>query len=226
MKILTFFSFIFLINFNLQSQTNWQFKAGPNYTRFNSEKDTSPKIGYMLGVAKRFNIYDDLSVYGELDFIAKGAILKDRNVRPVVGNLEPRNAYKWDISGYLGYIELPILLSYTFPFLNNYNFRLFLGPSFSIPVKDLSNFDKKNFIETVDPFNLPSTKYEYNFEEESVFGNNSIMIIYHLGFDISYSNYSVELRYILDSRNNYYFKNLSKVNDKLNTFQLLIGYSI
>ena len=225
-KVALIFLFSFLINSSVLSQSNWQFKAGPNYTYYSKEKNSLPKIGYLIGIAENFNIYKNLSIYGELNYTTRGAILKDRKIRPMPRDVQPQDTYTWDIHGYIGYLELPILLSSTIPFLKEYKIRLFIGPCFSSLVKDLSRCYKKSFIEYYDPLRPSKTIYEYAFLEESAFGHNNIPMIYIFGFEVLYSSYSIEFRYLLNSKDKYYFDTISSVHDKLNTFQLLIGLSL
>ena len=223
-KTILLLSLILLFQDNGFPQSKWQIKAGANSSYFVDAENSSSKIGYTLGIARKINISGDLDITVELDYTTKGAILYERTIRP----FRPRdvvNIYSWDIHGNIGYIELPVLLSYSFPVYEEYNIGLFFGPALSVPVKELSEFKKVIFIEEYDPNNPGSPNYDYHLWQESVFPNNTLSIIYNFGLNISYSNFFIEFRYVLNNRGTYYFGELSDVNYEINTYQLLFGLS-
>jgi hypothetical protein len=223
-KAIFFLSLLLLFQDDGFPQSKWQIKAGANSSYFVDAENSSSKIGYTFGIARKINIYGDLDITVELDYATKGAILHERTIRPYT-TINPMNAYSWDIHGNIGYIELPVLLSYSFPVYEEYSIGLFFGPAFSVPVKDLSEFRKVQFIEEYDPINPSTTDYDYHFAPESGFGNNTISIFYIFGLNISYTNVFIEFRYVLNNREAYYFGDLSDVNYEMNTFQLLLGFS-
>jgi len=223
-KTILLLSLILLFQDNGFPQSKWQIKAGANSSYFVDVENSSSKIGYTLGIARKINISGDLDITVELDYTTKGAILYERTIRP----FRPRdvvNIYSWDIHGNIGYIELPVLLSYSFPVYEEYNIGLFFGPALSVPVKELSEFKKVEFIEEYDPDNRGSTNYDYHLWDGSVFANNTLSIIYNFGLNISYTNVFIEFRYVLNNRGTYYFGELSDVNYEINTYQLLFGLS-
>ena len=223
-KTILLLSLILLFQDNGFPQSKWQIKAGANSSFFVDAENSSSKIGYTLGIARKINIYGDLDITVELDYTTKGASLNDRTIMPYT-TINPMNAYSWDIHGNIGYIELPVLLSYSFSVYEEYNIGLFFGPALSVPVKELSEFREVKFIEEYDPINPSTTDYDYYFEQESGFGNNPLSIFYIFGLSISYTNVFIEFRYVLNNRETYYFGDLSDVNYEMNTFQLLFGLS-
>ncbi len=215
--------FVFLSSFNVFPQSNWELKSGLNYTNFIDAINSSPKLGFTLGMSRKFKLYNKFSISAEADFALKGAILEKRKIEPYAGNLEKQDAYSWDIHGYIGFIEIPVLIDYSFPVNNRINFSIFIGPTYSIPLIDFSKFKKIDFIEEYDPNNPSGTDYDYGYWQESGFGNNTSSLLLNLGFDISYDTYIFECRYVLDKRDIYYFSNLSTVYESMNTFQFLFG---
>jgi len=223
-KISLCFLFLFVFSIKAFSQNKWEIKGGPNYTYFDDAKSSSPKVGLSLGVARIFKLNNYFSISGEVNFVTKGAILEQRAVIPYA--VEKQNSYSWDIHGFIGYLELPLFIEYSFPISNIYELTLFMGPSYSIPMLDFTKFNKKDFIEVYDPNNPSGMNYDYNFEQESGFGNNTSRFIFNLGFDVSFTNYFIELRYVLDNREFYNFNNLSEVSEKLNSFYILFGIKL
>ncbi len=224
-KLLLSFSFLFLLIFNAYPQNSWEIKGGINYAYFVNVKNYSPKIGYTLGIARKINLYNNFSVSGEVDFVSKGAILKNRKISPYT-EVDEQDAYSWDIHGSIGYLELPILIKYSFPIYKRYNLILFMGPSYSIPIIDFTKFKKREFLEVYDPKNPSGMVYDYDFNQESGFGNNTSSFIFNFGFDISYLNYFFELKYVLDNRVIYNFSNLSEIHAKLSTLQIIFGKTL
>ena len=223
MKKLQVYLFVFLLSFNVFSQSNWELKGGPNYTYFVDAINSSPKIGFTLGLSRKFNLYKKLSLSAEADFTLKGAILEKRKIEPYAGNLEKQNAYSWDIHGSIGFFEIPVFIDYSFPVNNRINFSILIGPTYSIPLIDFSKFKKIEFIEEYDPNNPSNTVYDYGYLQESGFGNNTSTFLLNFGFDISYDTYFFEFRYVLDKRDVYHFSNLSAVHKRMNSFQILFG---
>ncbi len=224
-KTIFVLSFLILFHQNSFSQNKWQIKAGPNYSYFVDMSNSSSNIGYILGIERKIDIYENLAVNIGLDYTTKGAVLNDRTIRPYKPS-ELVNVYSWDIHGNIDYLELPVLLSYAFPIYKEYKFGMFVGPSYAIPVRDLSEFKKVKFIEEYDPNNPGTTDYEYHFWQEPVFGNNTSSIIFNLGLYVSYSHYFVEFRYVRNNKKTYYFGKLSDVQYKIDTYQFLFGLSL
>ena len=224
-KLLLILLFVFLLSFKAFPQNKWEIKGGLNYTNFVSVKNSSPKIGYTLGIARKIKIYNNFSFSGEVDFVSKCAILKNRKISPYT-EVDEQDAYSWDIHGSIGYLEFPILIKYSFPIYKRYNLTLFMGPSYSIPIIDFTKFEKREFLEVYNPDNPSGMVYDYGFGQESGFGNNTTSFIFNFGFDLSYLNYFFELRYVLDNREIYNFSNLSEVYAKVSTFQILFGKTL
>jgi hypothetical protein len=224
-KTIFLLSLLLLFHDNGFPQNEWQFKAGANSSYFVDAENSSSKIGYTFGIGRKINIYGELDITLELDYTTKGAILHERTIRPY----RPENVvniYSWDIHGINSYIELPVLISYSFDIWKEWTIGLVFGPALSVPVKDLSEFKRVRFVEEYDPDNLGLTTYDYHLWQESVFGNNSLSIIYNFSINISYSNVFIEFRYVLNNREIYYFGELSDIKYEMNTFQLLFGLSL
>ena len=135
------------------SQSNWEIKGGVNYTYFDNVESSSPKIGLALGMARTFKSKTNFSFSVGAGFVSRGAILEKRAIEPYPGNLDKQNAYSWDIHGFIGYLELPLFIKYSFPINSKYGLTLFMGPSYSIPLLDLTKFKERKFIEVYDPNN-------------------------------------------------------------------------
>ena len=224
-KIIFILFILILFQNNGYPQNNWQIKAGPDFSYFVNAENSSSKIGYILGIARKMDVYADLDIIVELDYTTKGAILNDRKIRPVASS-DPFNAYSWDIIGNIAYVEMTVMLSYSFSVFKEYNIGLFLGPVYTMAVKDLSEFRKVEFIEEYDPLNPSTTDYDYHFEQESGFVRYNISTIYNFGLNISYSNFFFEFRYVLNNKGNYSFGTLRDVHYEINTYQFLLGMSI
>ena len=220
-KILLIFIFLSVFSLNGFSQSNWRLKGGLTLSYFTDADNSSPGLGLMLGLSRKFILKNNFSICGEVNFATRGAILENRSISPYTSETE--YAYTWDIHGTIGYIDIPILVQHTSLLKNKTNLTFYIGPSFSIAILDFTKFEKRDFIEIYDWNNPSKIEYDYAFQEESTFGNNFIGFSLDFGIDLSFTNYLIELRYVVDTRNVYYFKDLSEVNHKMNSIYILIG---
>ncbi len=227
MKKIIVFLYLFICLFGLQSyaQSKWSIKGGLTISYFTNIDKSEPGLGFTVGIARDFNLKENFSIIGEIDFALRNATLNDRTIVPYE-QYNKINSYYWDIKLRMGFIDMPILFQYLFHLNDKTNLIFFAGPSFSIPILDLSKIEKKGFFEEYDPDNSSEERYNFWFgdgEEHSAFWSNDTKIIYNFGCKIVYLSYFIEFKYILDTRNVYYIDNISRVNHGMNSIYILIG---
>ena len=216
--------FISIFSLNGFSQSNWSLKGGLTSSYFTNAENSSPNIGFTLGIARKFTLKNNFSICGEVDFAIRNATLKDRAIMPYE-RYDKSDAYLWDIQVKIGFIDIPVLFQYSLQLNNKTNLVFFAGPSISIPILDFSELEKKEFYEEYDPNNPSGREYDFWFgdgEKNSAFWSNDTKIIYNFGFDFSYLNYIIELRYVLDKRNVYRIDNISEIHNEINSIYLYI----
>lgn len=220
-----FFTFFFLLlffNFSI-AQSKFRFTIGPTISYFLNAENSSPKIGLAIGFRKDFHLYKRLALSTGVNFASRGAILENRTIAPYSG--EPsEEAFYWDIHGMIGYLEFPIVIQYAIQVTQKAKLIPLLGPVLSIPIKDLSHFEKKEFFNIYIRGQSNPIDYDFNFGPESVFLNNYLKIPFTFGFHVVYKKLDFEIRYILDNRETYHFDSLSEVHYKIHSLYFLVSF--
>lgn len=225
-NILLTLLFLSISSLNGFSQSNWSLKGGLTSSYFTNAENSSPGLGLVLGVSRKFSLKENFSINGGINFATRGAILKNRSIAPYTDGVIKLDAYSWDIHLKLGFIEIPVLFQYSVPLNNKTNLIFFTGTSFSIPILDFTKLEKKEYIEEYDPNNPSGREYDYYFgdgEKTFTLVSNTPKFIFNFGCKISYSDYFIELRYILDTSGVYRIDNISGVHHKMNSIYILFG---
>jgi hypothetical protein len=158
-----------------------------------------------------------------IGYTTRGATLENRTIQPyhIVGDID---AYYWDIQGNIGYIDIPIHLKYGFKLNRKLTLSPIIGITCSIPKKDYSKFKQIKFYKIYNSDNNDWFDYNYHFEQESGFENNSIRYIYDFGLGIQYLQYSLNIVYNFNETQEYYFKYLEAVKYKMSSITIYCAY--
>ena len=206
--------FLFLNTFIFASNQIF-IKAGPNISYFLDAKNSSAMMGYALSINKEFTLFKELATSVGLGYAQRGAKLNNRRIEPYLSS-EPKDAYYWDIEGYIGYLELPILLGYKYYPVKQILILPLVGVTFSYPKIDDTKIIKRKFYRVDDPDDpYDSIYYDYGFEQESGFGNNKWETIYNAGVRIQYRRMGLEFNYQINNKDVYNFSNVSKIYYKI-----------
>lgn len=222
MKRLFLVCLLFLVFSSLHAENKFRFVIGPTVSYFLDAENTKPKVGLAIGVRKDFQLHRKLALSTGANFASRGAVLENRAVRPYAS--QPTEAFYQDIHGMGGYIELPILIEYEIPITRKFNIKPTLGPAISIPAKDLSHFERREFLDIYVPQQSDPSEYDFSFEQESGFGVSHISIVLNFAIQLQYLRYILEIGYVRDSRETYHFKNLSEVNNRMHSIYFTISF--
>lgn len=204
------------------TQNKFRLTMGSTISYFLNAENSSPKLGLAIGISKKFYLYKKFSLYTGLGFASRGAILKNRTIAPYAA--DPTDAYYQDIHGMLGYLEVPAAIQYEIAVSKKIKIKAFIGPIFTFPVMDLTHFDKKEFFNVYIPGESDIFDYDFWLEQDSGFNNNITKTGLAFGLRFIYKKYALELRYVLDNRDVFHFKNLSEVHQKMNSIYFLISF--
>ena len=223
MKNLLFVFCSLLLFFNPSyAQGKIRLAIGPTISYFLNTEDTRPKVGISIGIVKDFHLYNKFLLSAGIGFASRGAILENRTIAPYAS--QPKDAFYQNIHCMLGYIEIPTTIQYEISDLKKIKFKPFIGPIFTFPVVDLTHFEKMKFFNVYTPGQSNILDYDFWFEQESVFRNNITKVGFTFGLRISYKKYNIELYYVLDNRDVFYFNNLSEIHKKMNSIYFLISF--
>jgi hypothetical protein len=143
-------SYIFLILIQItlisESKSFTILKTGTNFSYLRQEEDIS-KPGIGLGVAKcifpiqSFNGFIGLG----LDYCQKASILENRSW-PSGYDPNDSNIVTGDINMRLSYVEIPVYLGYSIITKSNYTSSIYVGGSYSIPIKNHTKISTRSSI--------------------------------------------------------------------------------
>jgi len=230
-QIIYFWIFIFLSPVVLFGQKSKWVKYGVNYSYFRSEEGNS-NSGVIFGLGKDFFPID--SFHGflgfELNFVRKKVLLENRNLS--IGFLpDVEGMVNSDIQMSVGYLEIPIRFGYFSRLSKLTGFKIYAGPSISLPIDNESKIKYKESIYfeydqaekyEIDYYQLDLDPGEWPFFLGFIDRAVAINLNLHIGaslywkmfvFDINYSRASNSAKDFIG----YY------VGDKLDSFQSSIG---
>jgi len=223
MKIFIICIFLLLIDYSF-AQHNIFFKAGPSYSWFVNAENSSPIIGYSIGVEKGFHLFKGLFFDVGIGYTTRGVALENRTIQPYQTEGIDINAYYWNLYGKIGYLEFPLHLKYKFPLSKEITIAPIIGITKSFPSKDYSNLKQENFYKTYNSNINDWYDYDYHFQQESTFGNNPERYLYNFGFEVYYMKYSLNLIYNIDDTLYYYLKNLDDIKYRINSITIYCSY--
>jgi len=124
-----------------------------------------------------------------------------------------RNYTDWQIS--VGFLEIPILLSYKFYNTRRYNVRFTIGPGIAIAIKDFSRIENVTITdEIIGTYDVePIDSYEYHF----TYSNSGFNLNTGIRFNIS--------RFYLDLMYIFYPYTIKDINN-LNTISLIFSIDL
>lgn len=205
------------------AQGKFNISLGPTVSYFLEAKNAKPKVGIVLGINREFHLYKKFSFSAGVSFASRGAMLQNRTIAPYVS--EPTDAFYQDIHGMIIYLEFPLLVHYEVPISKRITIMPIIGPALTYAISDLSHFEKKRFFKVRIPGEGLSD-YDFWAEQESTFRHNleSVLLI-NFGIQFQYSRYAIEIRYVMDNRDSYYFDSLAEVHNEMNSLYFLISFN-
>jgi len=216
---------IYLISITMiYGKENFYIKSGLSYSYLIHEKKSDPLFSYIVGIGKDWRIKNNFFITTEIIYTIKGSTLKEKIILPpnYMGYFyEGKKVYSNYILIKISYIEIPILLKYKIKNEKNYSLNFITGVSYSIPYKDLSKITKKKYLfEINSDYETSNYTFDYGKRYEPTWENYKSGYLYHLGFNISYKNFGIEIIYSMDSRNTIWIDHLTGINKKMRNINI------
>lgn len=196
-KILILF---ILVTPSLSNAQNTSYvRAGINYTTFRGEKTylqtgSTFCIGYQWNDSRIARWFKASSLALEFLYTNKKAILKNKTIGAISPGGYLDIVYYDDIYFSVSLIEIPLLLTYSFPVSQKLKLQFHLGPDVSIAVKDKSKV-KRRMIKSLEPnegANFPFD-YIYNPGDPTILWSGGYLL--NFGFCLSFSHFSFDIRF-------------------------------
>ncbi|MEJ2637370.1 MAG: outer membrane beta-barrel protein [Calditrichia bacterium] len=220
-KTLPILLFLLLYSIHSPAKNGLHFAGGPTISYFLSAENSTPRIGIAFGLIKDFQVYRRLGLSAGVNFASRGAILKQRTIKPY----EPEafeGTYYQNIQGMIGYLGFPVMIQYAIPLTSKIQLQPQFGAVISFPVKDFSRFEEKDLFSLYDPAQSDLISYDFNYEQEAHSFGIIPQIPMTFGLRVDYEKFGFEIRYILDMRDTYHFGRLSDVHYKMHSIYFLV----
>ena len=225
MKSLSILFFLLSLSF---AGNSFQFfvKAGGTNSSFQDSRGVAPAAGYLLGIGADFALPLNFSISKGFDYLTRASILYNKIVAPRVymGEFpDGRDVFLTDIHFRALYYEIPILLNYTVHISHDLFFKVLSGYTYSMPHKDLTNINEKDYLFT----DVLNSDYHYSYYKsvEPALGNYVNAYTYTLGLELKYKKIGLNMRYDIDKRGVVWGNVISEIYKKLHSLQIsLISY--
>ncbi len=212
MKIKDFYLLIFLLTNIVFANGINSIKIGANFSSFRNE-GTEWKPGFVLSVAKEWNLYKSFDGGIVLQYLDVNGIFRDKTIAPVWGLHEVNEVIHQDIICSLHYLDISLLGKYHLNRSDNINMYLISNFGISINVYDNSKY---NYLYTEhilpnaqkQPHDYYSYDYKTNEYGYSALIENSGLHL-SFGFGCKFSIFFMETYY------KYYFQEVDVAQDAL-----------
>lgn len=177
--------------------------------------------GITVGIFGDIYFYKNIGLSLEIDYTQKGGILKKITPKPSSFNPNPNDYYTIDLYALNEYLEIPIWLKYKQIFNEELSLIPAIGISYTVPLPRRTKSYVKNqtLIEYDD-----IQQFTGQYVEESA-GINSLLGL-NASVAFSYNQLLLEIRYYRAFDEIEGVLNIQSLDFKIQSLQLLLGYSI
>ncbi len=230
MKKLCVVLFFLMSSFNLLAQNEWSIVLGINYSSFYDEDNNGWIPGASIGFEKDWQLIDNFGLNLQIIYSIKSGELTEKVIGPY-GYYE-QDLYLYNITARVGYLEIPISLKYEFYSTSTLGTSILMGYFISFPINDYTDKEKTKYLFTYDPEN-PEHKhlsFEYYPMDQSGFGlfkeGNRLNQGLILGVAFQIRNYIIEIRYTRYLVEMGYVDEISTINKRIHSFNLMFGINL
>lgn len=220
---IVFFIYLVLIPFDLieAQSTNNQFqfgiKGGINLSSF-TEEHKELLNGITIGAFADYYFLENIGISLGLNYARKGGLM--RAIVPAPPSFNPTaDPISLDLYVRNNYIEIPVALKYRFNLDNGITLMPFVGYSYSIPLWNQENSDKKNE-QQVQENQIIKYTGQYSDDMAEINSFSSLVI----GVRTDFKKFFLDLGYSLALNSIGGASNINNLEYKLQTITVLIGY--